>query len=113
MPAYPGEVVIRTYSTNQIEVYWGDGSHLPGFQRYTVAIEPQGGSTPAVDTVLRHATFSNLNPGDLYIIAVTVDADDTLMNTVPQRTSESEKILTLILFNFVWFIDSVRCVSGM
>ncbi|XP_071791668.1 fibronectin-like [Asterias amurensis] len=86
LPADPGEVVIRTYSTNQIEVYWGDGSHLPGFQRYTVAIEPQAGSTPAVDTVLRHATFSNLNPGDLYIITVTVDADDTLINTVSQRT---------------------------
>ena len=88
--AGPREVVVRRYTTTEIEIYWGDGSSLvSGFQGYVVNIGPSVTAIPRTeDTVARRATFTSLTPAQLYRITITVDGTTDVTYSGEQRTSE-------------------------
>ena len=85
----PGEVIVLSFTSTSIDITWGTGDDLPGYQDFFLQIDPPASSNPVVNREGRTATYNDLSPGEEYTITVTLFADTNVEQTAVQRTSKS------------------------
>ncbi len=77
-----GVIVVLSVTTDTITISWGAADAVAGFTSYAVAIDSPSANR-VIDAVQRRATFSNLTPGALFNISVTVLTDTGIQT--PQK----------------------------